>query len=47
LTENELEKLNLILVNGIEMPFTVMGNLVILTGDSKYEKPLSWQIEFK
>ena len=47
LTENECEKLHYALINGIEAEVTTTGNQIVLTGNSKYGKPLSWKIQFK
>ena len=44
LTNQEIEKIGSILTNGNKNEFAIMGNRVILTGESKFNKPLSWQI---
>ncbi|NVM46035.1 MAG: hypothetical protein HWN79_14050 [Candidatus Lokiarchaeota archaeon] len=44
LTNQELEKISSINTNGNKNEFAIMGNRVILTGESKLNKPLSWQI---
>ncbi len=44
LTNQELEKISSISTNGNKNEFAIMGNRVILTGESKLNKPLSWQI---
>jgi hypothetical protein len=44
LTNQELEKIGSISTNGNKNEFAIMGNRIILTGESKPKKPLSWQI---
>jgi hypothetical protein len=44
LTNQELEKLGSISINGNKNEFAIMGNRVILTGESRFNTPLSWQI---
>ena len=47
LTENECETLHYAFINRIEAEVTTIGNRIVLTGSSKYDKPLSWEIQFK
>jgi len=44
LTNQEIEKIGPILTNENKNEFAIMGNRVILTGESRLNKPLSWQI---
>lgn len=44
LTDQEIEKIGPIFTNGNKNEFAIMGNRVVLTGDSRLNKPLSWQI---
>ena len=46
LTKNDLEKIDSVLINGNETEFTIMGNHLIIIGESKRDKPLSWKINF-
>ena len=47
LNEKELELVDSIIVNGNENGFAIMGNRVILTGSSKHNIPLSWEVRFE
>jgi len=47
LPNKEVEKIDSILINGIESDFTVKNNQVVLSGTSKINKPLSWEVKFK
>jgi hypothetical protein len=47
LTYEELEKIESIVANDNENEFAIMGNCVIIFGESKVNNPLSWVIKFK
>ena len=47
LSNRELEKIDSVLINGNEKEFIIEGSHIFLTGESKLNKPLSWQIRFK
>ncbi|HUW91051.1 MAG TPA: hypothetical protein VMV43_11120 [Candidatus Nanopelagicaceae bacterium] len=47
LSNNEIEKIDSVLVNGIECEFKVEKNQMVLNGASKVNKPLSWELKFK
>jgi hypothetical protein len=47
LPEKELEKIDSILTNGNENEFAIMGNRIIVIGESRLNIPLSWEIKFK
>jgi len=46
LSNRELEKIDSVLINGNETEFTIKGNHLIIIGESKRDKPLSWKINF-
>ena len=46
LTNEEFENIDSIITNGNENEFIIMGNRVIIIGESKVNKPLSWDINF-
>ncbi len=46
LTNEEFENIDSIITNGNENEFKIMGNRVIIIGESKVNKPLSWDINF-
>jgi len=46
LTNEEFENIDSIITNGNENEFIIMGNRVIIIGESKVNKPLSWNINF-
>ncbi|GAH47042.1 unnamed protein product, partial [marine sediment metagenome] len=47
LSNRELEKIDFVLINGNEKEFTIEESHVFLIGESKLDKPLSWEIKFK
>jgi hypothetical protein len=47
LTDEEIEKIDSILINGNENEFAIMENCVILIGENKLNKSLLWEIRFK
>ena len=47
LSNRELEKIDFVLINGNEKEFTIKENHVFLNGESKFNKPLLWEIIFK
>jgi len=47
LPNKEVEKIDSILINGIENEFKVKNNQVVLSGASKINRSLSWELKFK
>ena len=47
LSSKEVEKIDSILINGIESEFIVKNNQIVLRGASKINRPLSWELKFK
>ncbi len=47
LVNKELDKIDSVLINGIEKDFTIKNNQVFLIGESNLNKPLTWVINFK
>ncbi|GAF81849.1 unnamed protein product, partial [marine sediment metagenome] len=47
LPNKEVEKIDSILINGIEKEFKVKNNQVVLSGESKINRSLSWELKFK
>jgi hypothetical protein len=46
LSSEDLVKINSILTNGNENEFMVLGNRIVMTGESKIEQPFKWEINF-